>query len=197
MKNSSSSVSVAKHHLTNVFYVDWDVRQGQLKMKSDGEGRVCIYCCEEPSNHFISSDKAAVSPWVKEFLPQYQTSWNEGDEYLVHAPFEPELTVAECLEAAKKLLKKQAQHKVKDDTKTVKELLKGLVANPYCDVSKLEKEVVQIFGKASKSSSSKSSKPKVTEKSSSTGSSVGELFALYTKSKLIDWLESVGDTEHR
>jgi hypothetical protein len=111
----------------------------------------------------------------------------------LEVPFELDLSPEECLEAAKELLAFENQEKIADETNKVKELLKGLVANPDCDVSKLEKEVLQIFGKASKSSSSKS---KTTE-TSSTGSSASALFDFYTKSKLIGWLESVGDTEHR
>ena len=81
----------------------------------------------------------------------------------------------------------ETQKKIQDETNKVKELLKGLVANPDCDVTKLEKEVLKIFGKASKataakSSSSKSSSSKATaSKSVSTDSSAENLFALYTK----------------
>ena len=169
--------------------MDW--KNGRLKMKLTVIYQVCAYCLES----FASHEETVNSPWVKHYLKS-DLSTIMSNEYRFDSPFPLELSTAECVQVSKTIWNAELEQKVKDDTKTVKELLKGLVANPYCDVSKLEKEVVQIFGKASKSSSSKSSKPKGTKKSSSTGSSKSELFALYTNR--IDWLlESVGDTEHR
>lgn len=179
--------------------LEWTLKNGRLKMKLESSNdyiytnAVCEYCLHD----YVSNEALIRSPWVKHYLKS-QYSKIVDNEYRLEVPFELHLSPEECLEAAKDLLAFEKQEKIADETNKVKKLLKGLVANPDCDVSKLEKEVLKIFGKASKSSKSsksKSSKSKATE-TSSTGSS-SALFNSYTKSKLVGWLESVGDTAHR
>lgn len=182
--------------------LEWTLKNGRLKMKLKSSNSyiytntVCEYCLDD----CVSNEALIRSPWVKHYLKS-QYSKIVDNEYRLEVPFELDLSPEECLEAAKDLVAFEKQEKIADETNRLKELLKGLVANPDCDVSKLEKEVLNIFGKASKSTSSKatkssSSKSKKTE-TSSTGSSASALFDVYTKSKLIGWLESVGDTKHR
>lgn len=182
--------------------LEWTLKKGQLKMnlKSYGSRKsidtdpVCRYCLDYS---YMTNDDVVKSPWVQHYL-QEQLPEIISEGYRLEAPFDAYLSPEECLEVAKDLLMAETQKKIQDETNKVKELLKGLVANPNCDVTKLEKEVLKIFGKAAKSSSSKSSSSKATaSKSVSTDSSAENLFALYTKAKLIGWLKSVGDTEHR
>lgn len=182
--------------------LEWTLKNGRLNMKLKSSNsyiytnEVCEYCLGD----YVSNEELVDSPWVKHYLKS-QYSEIVNNEYRLEVPFELHLSPEECLEAAKDLVAFEKQEKIADETKKIKELLKSLVSNPDCDVSKLEKEVLQIFGKASKSTSlkatkSSSSKSKTTE-TSSTGSSARALFDFYTKSKLIGWLDSVGDTKHR
>ena len=181
--------------------LEWTLKNGQLKMNLKRYGsrnyidteQVCRYCLDDG---YMTNTDVVESPWVQHYLKD-ELPDIISEEFRLEAPFAAYLSPEECLEEAKDLLAFEKQEKIADETNKIKELLKGLVVNPDCDVSKLEKEVLDIFGKASKSTSkatkanssqpkSSSSKSKTTEKSS-TNASVYELFAFYTKSKLIGW----------
>lgn len=179
----------------DVVKIKWELKNESLNITPVGykKGRmlsvndVCEYCLQD----MIPPSKMTSSPWIQHHLKEHlQEITDEG--YYIDAPFAPSLTPKECVKVAKKLLQKD----LNDQIKTAKRLLTEIVNHPNCNVSKFEKEVLEILEKGSTTSSSRQNTTK-TDSDDISDMSKDSFFNFYTKSVLLDILKKLKDTEHR